>query len=156
MRHRREHLMLLVRVVLSAVLNRAVVVVLQRAAKVGQRAAGGRTERNRGCVAVVIGKQSARAMDRAGYARSYRLVDGDGTRAAVMRRGLVPIARFPFSVALAIAVPFSFSFLISSCHLFVLLDSSVALVHFAIPIVARCATAMKILAIHDDLRGKNH
>lgn len=155
-RHRRKHLMLRVRVVLSTVLDRAVVLVLQRTAKVGQRATGGRAERDRGCVAVVVCKQSARTMDRAGNAGGYRLVDRDGARGAVMRRRLVAIAGFPISVALAFALPVSLSFLISPCHLLVLLDGPVSLlVHLAISIVSRNATAaMKILAIHADLRGE--
>jgi hypothetical protein len=131
--HRRKDLMLRVRCIMCTVLNLTVLFVLG-AGEVGQRATGGRTKGNWGSISVVIRKEAAWAMYRAGNARSYRLVDGDRTCAAVVRSSLVPVARVSLSFAFALTV--SFSFLVPSSHLFVLLDCPVSLVHFAISIVS--------------------
>lgn len=65
----------------------------------------------------------------------------------MVRRRLVPIARISVSIAFALA--FSLSFLISASHLFVLLDSTVTLVDFAISIVGcSAAAAVETLIVH--------
>lgn len=146
MRHRREHLVRRVGGVVPAVLDRTVLFVLWPRWEVAQRATGGRTERNWGCVPVVIRKEATWAMDRARDARGNGLVDGNGAGAAVVR-SLVPVARV--SVSFAVALTVSVSFLVSSSHLLVLLDCSMTFVHFAISVVScRGAATMKILAVH--------
>ena len=102
-------------------------------------------------IAAMVSEQSSGAMYRAGNPRGDGLVDGDGTGAALMGGGLVPVGR----VAL-VALPFAFSFsLLITSHIFVMLDCAMPVVHFAVAVIRRATNAaVGVLAIHAFLEIK--
>lgn len=75
-------------------------------------------------------------------------MDRDRASAAVVRRRLVSLVGFPLSIALALSL--SLSFLVATSHLFMLLNGTVSLIHFAV-VRRSAAAAVKVLIVHADL-----